>query len=457
MAKSIQYASEFNLDVCRLYTIQESFADISNLVLSIDINENIFQNSVTGTIVLGDANNLIENMPITGQEYLDLKISTPGANKFEHTIDFTGDKKLYVYDVVARESLTSGSQVYTLSVSTIESLRNENIRISKSYTNTISNIVDDMFVNVFQTKKELFIEPTKGIRKIVVPNNHPFTLVNRLKTEAKSQVYNTPHYLFFENKNGFHFRSLQHLMCKGRDDKKVVIRKVLHCGDKNLDEDKDSRSDIDTTLFQSFMRIQRYKFESLNNWYDNNKMGILGSTLFTHNIYTKSYKKETFDYFDNFNRHNINKFAKPMYDRDMLVRDFGTFENSRIFMQPVSRVGTSITDKDAHHYKDGKAQYDSSIPEDSISDRRSKISELLSGGISINMVINGTTDLTAGDMVYITLPIIGQNHGGENFETSTTGNYLVSHLRHNFIPLTQKHEIHLRAIKDNKTSKGGKL
>ena len=454
MAQNAQYAGEFNLEVLKLYSIKESFVDLSNHVISIEMNENIFQSSVEGDIVVGDANNLIENMSITGQEYLDLKIATPGATHFEHIIDFTGNRKLYVYDVASRQELSAGSQVYTLKVSTIEPLRNQNIRISKSYTKTISEIVRDIFENTFQTSKKLFIEKTKSVRRIIVPNNHPFTIINELKAEAVSEKYDTPHYLFFENKHGFHFRSLQHLMCKSVDHhyKGMVIQKVLHAGDKNLDEDKGPKMQgrFDTTMFQSFMRIKSYAFENLNNWYTNNQRGILGSTLLTHDIYTKTYKKETFNYFDNFNRHGLQTKIKPMYDQKMLNRDFGTFENTRLFVHPVSRVGTNRTDKDAQYYKDDKTLYDTSIPEESILDRQSKMSELVGGGISINMIVAGTTDLAAGDMVHIKLPIVGVNHNKEQFESSTSGNYLISHLRHSFIPVTKKHEIHLRAVKDNK-------
>ena len=92
MAQNIQFAGEFNLDTLKLYSSTGVFVDISDIVLSIDLNENIFQSSVDGTIIIGDANNLIENMPITGQEYIDLKISTPGAVSSRDIINFTNNK-----------------------------------------------------------------------------------------------------------------------------------------------------------------------------------------------------------------------------------------------------------------------------------------------------------------------------------------------------------------------------
>ena len=90
MAQKIQHAGEFNLEALKIYSSSQIFADISNTVISIDLNENIFQSSIDGIIMVGDANNLIEKLPISGQEYVDLKISTPGASKSINSIDFTG-------------------------------------------------------------------------------------------------------------------------------------------------------------------------------------------------------------------------------------------------------------------------------------------------------------------------------------------------------------------------------
>ena len=443
MAQNIQFAGEFNLDTLKLYSSTGVFADISNSVISIDINENIYQSSVIGTILVGDSNNLIEKLPITGQEYVDLKISTPGAGKSEHSIDFTGNRKLFVYDVVMREPISSGAEVYVLSVSTIEPLRNQNIRISKSYTKTISDIVEDILENTLQVSKTPFIEKTKGIRRIVVPNSHPFTIINQLKKEAKSEQYDSPHYLFFENKDGFHFRTIQNLI-----NQPIILK--LHAGDRNLNEDKDNNGNPeDTKINQSLRRMLSYKFSNVNNWYDNTGSGMLGSTLFTHDIYTKSYTKETFDYLDNFNKYDRMESKNPMYNKQALRDDFGTFEDTRVFLHPVSRVGTSKLSKDAQYYTDNKAQYDTSVPEDSISDRVSKLSEF-HNGIGINMIIHGSTNITAGSMVNINIPIVGEDHDNDIVEKTTSGNYLISHLRHSFVPATKTHEIHLRAVKDGK-------
>ena len=53
-------------------------------------------------------------------------------------------------------------------------------------------------------------------RKYVVPNSYPFTFISKLTKEAKSEK-GSPHYLFFENKKGFHFKTFQFLYNEKED------------------------------------------------------------------------------------------------------------------------------------------------------------------------------------------------------------------------------------------------
>ena len=80
---------------------------------------------------------------------------------------------------------------------------NRKTRVSKSYTGSISGTVFDILRNELGSLQDINVEPTLGIRKIVVPNNHPYTIINQLKKEAISKEYGSPHYVFFENKLGF--------------------------------------------------------------------------------------------------------------------------------------------------------------------------------------------------------------------------------------------------------------
>ena len=72
--KGIQHAGEYDLTDLKLYTGSGEVLNLSLMYQSLDIYENMFSNSLTGSIIFIDNNNLVMNGPITGQEYLTFKI-----------------------------------------------------------------------------------------------------------------------------------------------------------------------------------------------------------------------------------------------------------------------------------------------------------------------------------------------------------------------------------------------
>ena len=76
----IQYAGEYKVDVCKLCTVNGLELDLSDLLASVDIYEDIFQNSISGDISFADTNNLVGELRLVGQEKLKLKLSTPNAD-----------------------------------------------------------------------------------------------------------------------------------------------------------------------------------------------------------------------------------------------------------------------------------------------------------------------------------------------------------------------------------------
>ena len=439
---SLNFVSEFDLQEAIIFSVDGVALNLLNDVnlISINIFEDIFKNGISGSIIFADTNNMIENLPIVGQEIFAFRAVTPGLEA--EAIDFT-ENPFIIYKVERSEDVSVSANIVELLFVSPESITNYRRRISKSYTDTIDNIVDDVLTNelLINTNKNIEIEPTVGNRKIIAPNSNPFKFIEKLSREAISKNYGgSPHFLFFENKNGFHFKPLQTLY-------EQDIKQTYNLSDKRDDPSKQDLAD-------EYKRMVQFSISANKDLLGNTSTGMLGSKLITHDIYNKNYESFDYGYFDNFNDfYRIESGSKPIYSESLvnnLNENLGDFHDSRIFVHPVSRVGTSITDKDAQYYQNDKTLYDTSAPEEFILDRQSKMSELVGGGISINMIINGTTDIAAGDMAYVSLPIVGVNHNNEQFERSTSGNYLITHLRHSFIPTTQQHKIHLRATKDNR-------
>ena len=82
----IQYAGEYSLKEMKILTSAGAVFDIKNMVQEIEIFEDLNSPSLTGNITILDIDNVMENAPIIGQEYMSLKISTPTLE--EESFDF---------------------------------------------------------------------------------------------------------------------------------------------------------------------------------------------------------------------------------------------------------------------------------------------------------------------------------------------------------------------------------
>ena len=84
--------------------------------------------------------------------------------------------------------------------------------------------------------------------------------------------------------------------------------------------------------------------------------------------------------------------------------------------------------------------YSSNRLSDSLLSRQSRLAELRSG-IGLTMEINGNTTIAAGDMIDVQLPIAGIDHDDDKVDKYYSGVYLITNLRHIFVPRERTHQI----------------
>jgi len=434
---STNYAGKYEVKELRVKTITGNVLDLKNQVQYIDIYESIFSTSLSGSITILDVDDLATNGPIIGQEFMSLKLTTP--NLEEEEIDFT-DSTFCIYKIVSRTSASVSAQIMTLSFTTPELLKDKRTRVSKSYTDDISNIVksvltDERYIN---TNKNVFVEPTQGSRKVVSPNVHPFKFITTLATEAISKKHNSPHFMFFENTKGIHFKSVEHMLSG------VTHGTYVDSTLGPLIENK-KKTDILTEMF----RILEFQINSNNDMLANIQGGMLGSKSIEYNIYNKTYKSSEYKYFENFNDFPRleNNTSQPVYGTgkiDSLGNTIGDFSDARIHLHPVNTDGVYDTQ---HTNENSSYRYTPNKINESILKRQAKFMELNSG-VSVSLKITGNTTIAAGDMISILVPTVGRIHEHEN-DPYYSGNYLITKLRHNFDQTTKKHEIYLQAAKDS--------
>ena len=114
MAEGLQHAGEFKIDMCELITSTGMRIDLKSSVIGISLFEDISSLTVSGTIVIADAVNMVSHGPILGQEYLYLKIHTPSFTASSDGVINFSENVFLVHSIARREKLTRGTQVYAL-------------------------------------------------------------------------------------------------------------------------------------------------------------------------------------------------------------------------------------------------------------------------------------------------------------------------------------------------------
>ena len=206
----LQKAGDFILDGVLIVGSSGARINIADQVQELNIYESIDTPYISGNILLQDSSGIAESLPLLGQERLLFKLRTPSH---EGSINFNNYHAI-IYNVEKRFSSSEREHVIVLNWSTVDHLKNIRTKISASFKGSISDIVQKILkgTNYLNSKKPLFIEPSKNIRKFVIPNLTPFQAINLIKTEAVSAEQNSPHYVFFETPNGYHFRSFDSLL-----------------------------------------------------------------------------------------------------------------------------------------------------------------------------------------------------------------------------------------------------
>ena len=434
----VQYAGEYVLKEASLVCSSGVTFDLVGTIISFEIFENLFSTALSGSFIFVDTDNIVTNGPIIGQEYLYLKVGTPSLDGYD--IDFT-NVPFATYKINVREDANKNTQLLQVSFTSPEIIRNNRVRVSKSYTETIDQIVtnvlrDERYIN---TAKPLNIEPTAGIRKVVSPNLHPYNFITNLATESISTKDGNPFFLFYESTKGINFRSMESLFAEDTMGDYAM-------GDFGNNEGK--KPDIK----KEFGRILQFEIAANSDMLSKVTSGMLGSSIIEYNIYNKSFNKSTYNYINDFNQFNRVHYENrtkdnPIYSEgfiDEKEKTVGDFTDARIHLHSVSSGGSFDTQ---HTDTTSSYKYEPNKIKDSLLHRQAKFNEF-TDGITIKMVINGSTNISVGQTINVTIPVTGVAHD-KKFDKYYTGKYLITKLRHGFDMPTKKHEITLSASKDS--------
>ena len=166
---------------------------IGNLIHAVNFFEDIETVGVTGWLDMYDNVNLIQGGPIIGHELLYLRFETAGATEAgvpEFAVDYS-KHPLMLYKIEelqtgAMEGRGSNWLEYRLHFCSTEMLRNDRIRLSRTYQGVVSDIVTDVLKNHLETTKPLDIQETLDLHHFIAPSIRPYHLISDLVSKAQS-------------------------------------------------------------------------------------------------------------------------------------------------------------------------------------------------------------------------------------------------------------------------------
>ena len=211
-------------------------------VTEVNFYESIWDVTASATLVMYDPIGLLYNFPLVGEEAVIITVESRNRN---------GDIEIkkFGYVIAAFKNIVpsdKGKEVgYILELTSIMAFPNVTQKIQHAYVSDkegnlgvdkiAQQIYDDYILSQMLVSldvgtgykwaleqidnspkhyQNLIAEPAIDQGTIVIPNMHAFDAIAWLKRFAVSEINRTNNneYLFFENQEGFHFRSLQDLV-----------------------------------------------------------------------------------------------------------------------------------------------------------------------------------------------------------------------------------------------------
>jgi len=449
MAEALQYAGDYLIEKLELVTSAGTPIDLRSLYMGLTLYEDIFSLTVTGTLTIHDSTNLTSLGPIIGQEYLYIKIRTPFDNTDgSTTIDFS-ENAFIVHSIVRREAVGDRIQVIVMSFVSQELIKNQRLKVTQSFTGSWSDIVKKVMTdsNILNSKKEITIEPSAGIKKYVSPNIRPLDIITLAKRQAVAVFKGEPTYLFYETLKGFNFKTLASLY----NDPVQLTYSAMTPGANYQDGVLD--------IMKEISNIIEFNIVANNDNIANYRTGMYGSKLITHDIIGKTYTTKVYNYLDNFgNEHHIvggvnqGNQEFPLAS-EILVTEEGKRVSDfagRTFLAPTS-LGNGGADSQ-HQTKNNTTPYMANDPHKWLQRRNSQMIQL-ENALNLTLEVWGNTLLTVGNKVAINLPYMAavESPDGTKTDKFYKGPFLIKKIRHDFTPISspQKHKMYLSLVKDS--------
>lgn len=435
---NLQAPGEVSIEQLFLITTAGSIS-LSDYLVELNIYESIYNNVMSGDILVSDSRNLIKEFNLVGEEYLIIKLTTPGLGiSIYKTFKVTSiedrmlvrDQNTQIYKLrfISQEalidSLTPIYGAFTGQVDTIASkIFKDNLEINRNF------VFDDANKKISQgkdtTELVVFTEAANKI-KFVSPGWTPFQCLNWLAKKTIPKSGKACNFLFWETNKSFYFGSLESIFENGQSIGNYEYKATGVMGPSDDNTEK-------MALIQSVNILNGLDhLENLDN-------GYFASKLVSLDLTKKQRTITDYDHVSKFSsyKHLAKNNPKSLFNPNNIVRNL----NSHIRVYPTT---TGIHTKLPNNYNERMGEI--------YGNRLSNLIELNS--LKLNISIYGRTDVEAGRIIDIKFPDMSpvdeSDIASDHVDSRFSGSYLITSIHHKINSI--KHFMSMEVIRDSVTA-----
>jgi len=418
----LQTPGEVSIEELQLVSPTGKSIFLLDYLVELNLYESIFSNVMTGEIILSDSANLIKYFPIIGEEYLSVKLKTPGFNNEKNVIIEKVFRVFSVEDrILARDQNT---QIYKLKLISPEAIIDSYSTIYSPFKGNIVEIVQKLFNNNLKTNKDLTVfSGAENNVKFVSNGWSPFKCINWLSKKTIPSNGKACNFLLWESNKSFYFGSLE-----------TIFRAGISIGEYRYSATGVAKGTND--IQEKMTLISDLSIKNGLDYVVGLDSGYFASKLISLNLYYKKQEVTEYDHVEQYNNYKHTTLNNPtsLFSKNFISRNV----NSHVRVYP----------KYPNLHNGIKNNYNERMGE-IYGNRLSNIKEL--DNLKLNIIIHGRTDIEAGQIITIKFPDMEPSSEGDisrdKVDSKYSGRYLITAINHKINLLN--HSMSMEVIKDS--------
>lgn len=305
--------------------------DFREIFTTLKIKESIFENFITGEVVISDTESLIEELGIIGEEEITIEVGFPEHSDREPKDIIEIKCHIYKIDNRTREGIGQSIEEYTIYFCDKIALNDKLVRVSKTYKKgTISSYVQKIFKEELQAG-EVNAEKTQNNFEINIPNLNPISAINFLSNFSYKSFNDGGDgekrlmYLFYQDRKQFNFKSIEEMIKSSKSVADILFDKSDNFDSANKSQPNVKKQEKPTGLLNAswqevvdavqdlfapakvdleFDVYQAESYEILKAFsnYESAETGYFGFTNYSSDILSKTLHKIQYKYSEDFNK-----------------------------------------------------------------------------------------------------------------------------------------------------------